>query len=113
MNEYLLSCGTTQRDKVQLELFGRLLTGTKDVLIGYKTSAIEITDESFLSKGEQPHQLRAVISNDNNAAMEGTVFELSEEEFLLADKYEPDGYEMSKVTLLSGKQAWVYMSIAV
>lgn len=34
MKEYLFSYGTLQRDEVQLELFGRLLTGKKDPLVG-------------------------------------------------------------------------------
>jgi hypothetical protein len=44
MKEYLFSYGTLQKEKVQSDLFGRLLTGTKDILRGYKTSSIKITD---------------------------------------------------------------------
>ncbi len=110
MKEYLFSYGTLQRDNVQLELFGRLLIGAKDILKGHKTFSIEITDELFLSKGEQQGQLTAVISNNKSDAIEGTVFEISEEELRRADEYEPDGYTRIKMKLESGNEAWVYMA---
>ena len=108
MNEYLFSYGTLQRDEVQIRLFGRFLTGKRDILRGYKTTTIEIADASFLSKGEQRQQQTLIISNDNAEALAGTVFELSKEELLQADKYEPAGYERHIVKLQSGIQAWVY-----
>ncbi len=110
MREYLFSYGTLQKNEVQLELFGRLLTGTQDILNGYKVSSNEITDESFLSRGEQKHQLTLVSSGDKEVNVEGTVFEITEDELLLADKYEPEEYKRVKVTLESGKQAWVYLA---
>ena len=110
MKEYLFSYGTLQKEKVQSDLFGRLLKGTRDILKGYKTSSIEITDESFLSKGEQKYQLTTVLSNDKNDFIEGMVFEVSEEEMLLADKYEPENYKRVKVELASGKKAWIYIA---
>lgn len=108
MKEYIFSYGTLQEDKVQLELFGRLLNGAQDVLRAYKSTSIEIKDESFLSKGEQKYQLTAIPSNGKNDFIEGTVFEISEEELLLADRYEPDGYQRIEVELESGKKAWIY-----
>jgi Gamma-glutamyl cyclotransferase, AIG2-like len=110
MKEYLYSYGTLQKDRVQLELFRRLLVGAKDILKGYKTCPIEIEDESFLSKGKKKNQLTAIFSDDAKDTIEGTVFEVSEEELLLADKYEPEGYERVEVTLESGKRAWVYLA---
>jgi gamma-glutamylcyclotransferase (GGCT)/AIG2-like uncharacterized protein YtfP len=110
MTEYLFSYGTLQKDEVQLELFGRRLARTKDFLKDYKVSSIEIRDESFLSKGEKKYQLTAIISDNTKDAIEGTVFEVSEEELLLADKYEPEGYKRVRVELESGKQAWVYLA---
>ena len=111
MKEYLFSYGTLQKEKVQMELFGRILQGTADILRGYKASAIEITDESFLSKGEQKNQQTAIFSKDKNDMIRGTAFEITEEELLLADKYEPDGYKRIKVALESGKEAWIYVSV--
>ncbi len=113
MEENLFSYGTLQKDKVQLELFRRLLNGNKDILKGYKLSSIEIKDESFLSKGEQKYQLIAMLSKDNTDTIEGTVFEISEEELLLSDKYEPDNYKRVKVVLQSGKEAWIYTAVKI
>lgn len=108
MKENLFSYGTLQKNEVQIELFGRLLNGTQDILEGYKTSLIEITDESFLAKGEEKFQKTLIRSKDIADLVEGTVFEISEEELLLADKYEPDNYQRVSVKLQSGKEAWIY-----
>ncbi len=93
MKEYIFSYGTLQKEKVQIELFGRIMQGSSDTLKGYRVSPIEIKDESFLSKGEQKYQRIAIPSNDKNDLIEGTVLEISEEELLLADKYEPEDYK--------------------
>ena len=108
MKEYLFSYGTLQKDKVQLDLFGRLLNGGKDILKGYKASIIEVTDEAFLAKGDGKYQRIAISTNDKNDSIEGTVFEVTAEELLHADKYEPEDYKRIKVELESGKKAWVY-----
>ncbi len=110
MKEYLFSYGTLQKDKVQLELFGRLLSGAKDILKGYKLSSIEIKDETFLSKGERKYQLTLISSKDDADVIEGMVFEISEEELIAADKYEPDNYQRIKVSLQSGEEAWIYVA---
>ena len=111
MKEFLFSYGTLQKEKVQMKLFGRLLQGTKDILEGYKISSIEIKDEAFLSTGEDTYQRTLTPSNNRVDKIEGTVFEISEEELLLADKYEPDNYKRIKVVLRSGKQAWTYVAL--
>jgi gamma-glutamylcyclotransferase (GGCT)/AIG2-like uncharacterized protein YtfP len=111
MNNCLFSYGTLQNEEVQLKLFGRVFKGSADTLQGYKTAAIEITDEAFLSKGEQKNQLTAIISEDKNDSIKGMAFEITEGELLLADKYEPVGYRRIKVTLASGKEAWIYVAV--
>ena len=111
MNEYLFSYGTLQKNEVQIELFGRLLNGAKDILTGYKISSIEIMDTAFLAKGEQKNQLTANSTNNKNDFIEGTVFQISEQELLSADKYEPDNFKRFKVKLDSGKTAWIYIAV--
>lgn len=111
MQELLFSYGTLQKDNVQMELFGRLLTGTRDVLQGYALSTIEIKDKAVLAKSEQPYHLIAIPSTDHTGTIEGVVFELSEEELHQADDYETDDYKRIKVTLQSGKAAWVYVAV--
>lgn len=108
MKEYLFSYGTLQEEEVQIDLFGRILKGTSDALIGYKMEMIEISDEIFLSRGEEEQQRTLIRSNNENDRIAGTVFEITKEELILADEYEPDVYKRIKVKLESGKEAWVY-----
>ncbi len=110
MSEYLFSYGTLQKDNVQLRLFGRSLNGVKDTLTGYKVSPIEITDEAFLAKGDGKFQKIATLTNDQNDSIEGTVFKVTNEELLHADKYEPRDYKRFQVELKSGKKAWIYVA---
>lgn len=49
----LFSYGTLQLEQVQLETFGRLLKGEKDILEGYKLTMIEIMDAEVLRKSNQ------------------------------------------------------------
>ena len=111
MTQLLFSYGTLQKKEVQVELFGRLLNGAKDILEGYKLASIEIRDESFLSKGNQETQKTLIPSSDNADIIEGTAFEISDEELLLADKYEPGNYKRARVKLQSGKEAWIYRAV--
>lgn len=108
MNEYLFSYGTLQKEKVQLEIFHRLLIGAKDSLKGHKLYTVEITDASFLARGEQRLQITAVPSGNSTDSIEGTVYEVSGQELDEADKYEPDRFKRKQVTLHSGKKAWIY-----
>ena len=110
MYENLFSYGTLQKQSIQLKLFGRVLNGTEDILRGYKLSSIEIKDESFLSKGEENIQLTVIPSLDKNDHIEGTVLEISEDELLLADNYEPDNYKRFEVELESGRKTWIYVA---
>jgi len=108
MRDHLFSYGTLQNNQVQIDLFGRILSGSKDILQGFKLAVIEITDEVFLSRGEQNTQRIAIATGDPQDQIEGMVFEVTVNELLHADKYEPSDYKRVKVTLASGKQAWVY-----
>jgi len=111
MNYYLFSYGTLQKRQVQIDLFGRVLPGRPDTLENYKVAPLEITDEAFLAKGEAQNQLTAIPSTDKNDNIKGTVFEVTEEELLHTDKYEPAGYKRIVVRLASGKKAWLYVFV--
>lgn len=110
MKEHLFSYGTLQKEKVQLELFGRVLNGSPDILRSYKAVTIEIGDESFLSRGEERYQQTLMATNDDNDTVAGTVLEITEEELLLADNYEPASYKRIYVVLESGNKAWIYLA---
>ena len=111
MQKLLFSYGTLQKDNVQRELFGRLLTGTRDILKGYELSTIEIKDKEVLAKSEQSYHLIAIPSKNNTGIIEGVVLEISTDELHQADDYETDDYKRIKVTLQSGKEAWVYVAV--
>jgi len=111
MTEHLFSYGTLQKENVQLDLFGRILKGSKDVLTGYETTVIEITDETFLAKGDGKNQRIAIATNNKADFIEGTVFEVTKEELLHADKYEPPNYKRIEIELESGKKAWIYVTV--
>jgi gamma-glutamylcyclotransferase (GGCT)/AIG2-like uncharacterized protein YtfP len=110
MKEYLFSYGTLQKQNVQVELFGRLLNGTRDVLEHYRIVEIEIRDEKFLATGADKYQKSLASSTDPNDAIEGMVFEMSQDELLIADRYEPANYKRIEVKLRSGKEAWIYIA---
>ena len=77
MKEYLFSYGTLQKEKKQIELFGRTLQGFADTLRGYKIATIEIKDELFLSKGEDKFQ-KTLVGTNNNIDVNCTVVKLIE-----------------------------------
>lgn len=110
MSEYLFSYGTLQKEDVQLKLFGRLLKGTRDVLTGYRLSGVEIRDKLFLAEGGDRYQQTLIPAEDEGESVGGTVFEISPEELILADRYEPESYERIRVALRSGREAWVYVA---
>lgn len=112
IKEHLFSYGTLQKENVQMDLFGRRLKGTPDALQGFKIEMIEITDESFLSKGEEKFQQTLVRSNNKEDRVKGTALELTSEELEITDKYEPVNYKRIKVLLQSGKEAWIYLANA-
>lgn len=109
--EKLFSYGTLQQEEVQLATFGRKLTGTQDALIGYKLSMLKITDSHVLAtSGKEFHP---IVSRTGHAddTVEGTVFEVTQQEILQADRYEVGDYQRIFAPLRSGKSAWVYVKI--
>jgi len=94
-----------------LNLFKRKLKGSKDILRGFKIEIIGITDEKFLSKGEDKFQKTIIATNDQKDFIEGTIFELTEKELSAADTYEPENYKRVKAKFESGREAWIYTSL--
>ena len=67
---------------------------------GYKVSTIEIMDTAFLSKREGKYQKMLMIY-DANDIVDRTALEITGDELVLADKYEPKNYKRIKVELKS------------
>lgn len=111
MSEYLFSYGILQRKEVQMKLYGRILEGSVDILKGYTTTTIRILDEAFLSRGEQKQQQTAMKSDSQTDSIKGTVFEITVDELLLSDSYEPENYKRINVVLESGRESWIYLAM--
>ncbi|HEX8778175.1 MAG TPA: gamma-glutamylcyclotransferase family protein [Rhodanobacter sp.] len=108
-SEYLFSYGTLQGEAVQLATFGRRLTGTPDLLRGYRLDMLAIRDASVVATSGAEHHPIASHTGDAAHAVPGTVFRLTPEELAQADAYEVDDYRRVAVMLASGLQAWMYM----
>ncbi|WP_276169032.1 gamma-glutamylcyclotransferase family protein [Zobellia alginiliquefaciens] len=96
---YLFTYGTLQDRSIQLQVFERLLNGFTDGLMGFR-----ISEEKIF--GRYP-----VIepTENKNQQVNGTVYELIDEELAKADQYEGSAYKKIKVDLISGVSAWVYV----
>ncbi len=106
---YLFSYGTLQLPYVQMANFGRLLEGVHDTLVGYYIEQIEITDADVLAQSAQKFHPILRYSGHMNDHVSGTAFAVSELDVVRADSYEVADYRRVAVTLLSGKDAWVYV----
>ena len=107
--EKLFSYGTLQQEGVQLSTFGRKLAGTQDALVGYKLSMLKITDPHVLTtSGKEFHPIVTFTGHEEDS-VEGTVFEVTQEEILRADSYEVGDYKRVFASLRSENSAWVYV----
>lgn len=105
----LFSYGTLQKEQVQIETFGRILKGEKDVLKGFKLEMLEITDPEVLRKSNQKYHPILVFSGNVEDEVEGVLFEVTEEEILKADEYEVDDYKRIETVFKSGKSGFIYV----
>lgn len=97
--EYLFTYGTLQDVQVQHYIFQRKLKGQPDTLPGFKRLENVVYDRYPL----------VIKTGHLQETVEGTVYEVSEEELHKADVYETSAYHRVKLSLLSGKSAWVYI----
>ncbi len=107
---YLFSYGTLQLERVQIENYGRLLKGRKDRLFGYKLDKLKITDTEVLKKSGIEFHPIAVKTDSPNDVIEGTIFEITEEELIETDKYEVNDYQRVLEKFASGENAWIYIA---
>jgi gamma-glutamylcyclotransferase (GGCT)/AIG2-like uncharacterized protein YtfP len=105
----LFSYGTLQLETVQLETFGRLLTGAVDALPGYSRTMVRITDPAVIAASGADHHPIVAATNHPDDCVEGMVFEITAEELAAADTYEVSDYKRVDVVLASGLRAWVYV----
>ena len=105
----LFSYGTLQQDGVQLSIFGRLLDGRVDALIGYAKSMVEVENPDVVAKSGKTHHPIVAFTGAIGDRVSGSVFEISDAELESADAYEVDAYERVLAPLASGRTAWVYV----
>ena len=108
--ENLFSYGTLREETVQLATFGRRLGGEPDALVGYSLKMIRIEDQNFVALSGAEHHRTIRFTGVASDSVEGTVLRVTGRELAQADAYEPAGYERVRVTLRSGRSAWVYVS---
>ncbi|MEP6783932.1 MAG: gamma-glutamylcyclotransferase family protein [Acidobacteriota bacterium] len=106
----LFSYGSLQDEDVQLSTFGRKLEGEKDLLVGYEPSLVKINDTGVSARLKKTHHDNVSKTEDDWSNVQGTVFELTDAELVMADGFEAQ-YNFKRVTvpLASGSDAWVYV----
>ncbi|HYE85512.1 MAG TPA: gamma-glutamylcyclotransferase family protein [Vicinamibacterales bacterium] len=106
----LFSYGTLQQEEVQLSTFGRTLKGEKDLLVGYEPSLVKIEDAAVAERLKKTHHDNVNATGDDWSSVQGTAFEVTDEELTKADSFEAQfNYKRVDVGLASGKHAWVYV----
>jgi gamma-glutamylcyclotransferase (GGCT)/AIG2-like uncharacterized protein YtfP len=106
----LFSYGTLQQEEVQVSTFGRKLDGEKDLLLGYEPALVKIPDPAVAARLGRTHHDNVSATGDDWSNVQGTVFEVTDEELAKADKFEAQFlYERVTAALASGKEAWVYV----
>jgi gamma-glutamylcyclotransferase (GGCT)/AIG2-like uncharacterized protein YtfP len=107
----LFSYGTLQQDAVQLDTFGRLLSGHPYTLVGYEQRMVAIDDPAVVALSGKAHHPIVVFTGEPDARVPGTVFEVTPAELEQADRYEVAAYTRVEGPLASGGTAWVYVAV--
>ena len=106
----LFSYGTLQQEDVQLSTFGRRLAGESDALVGYEPALVKIEEPAVAAALGKTHHANARHTGNESHRVPGTVFEVSEAELALGDRFEaPFQYRRVLARLASGRDAWVYV----
>lgn len=107
--ERLFSYGTLLLPRVQLDVFGRRIVSSEDVLAGYHVRHTEIEDTRVVAlSGLGTHPVLHRTGNRNDK-VSGRVLELTLDELDAADEYEVSLYTRARAVLASGREAWVYV----
>lgn len=101
--EKLFAYGSLRKKDIQETIFGRILKGTPDKLIGYTVQEINIEEEFGIV------QYPIIVATQNSTdCIDGIFYELSPKEIQLADQYEGMHYKRIQVELKSNEIVWVY-----
>ncbi|MEC5167369.1 gamma-glutamylcyclotransferase (GGCT)/AIG2-like uncharacterized protein YtfP [Flavobacterium sp. PL11] len=101
--EKLFAYASLKNEDHQKDLFGRILAGTPETLVGYILKEIEIEEEFGLAQYPiitETHKPEDTIS--------GIVYEVTKQELHQVDLYEGVHYKRVEVQLQSSQKAWAY-----
>jgi hypothetical protein len=105
----LFSYGTLQLEAVQRAVFGRLLEGRPDQMVGWTLVPLAITDAKVIeTSGKAVHTI-ARRTGPEADRVDGVVYLITPAELEAADRYEVDAYGRVEVDLASGAKAVVYI----
>jgi len=99
----LFSYGTLQHDDIQENIFGRILQGTPETLVGYALKKNQIEEEFGLI-----HYPIIVETHNPEDTINGIVYDITTKELHQADLYEGLHYKRVEVHLQSNQIAWAY-----
>ena len=102
--EHLFSYGTLRSKQIQMQLFNKVLTGTKDQLLGHKLKSLQIEEEFGMAD-----YVVAVPTSEASDPIHGIVFNILATDLAKVDIFESNAYKRVQVTLKSGTVAWVYI----
>jgi len=104
--EKLFAYGNLKEEDIQETVFGRVLKGTPETLVGYVVKEIKIEEEY----GIESYPIIEATENKNDT-ISGMVYETTFQELQLADRYEGKHYKRIKVQLQSDQTAWAFTAI--
>jgi hypothetical protein len=105
----LFSYGTLQLEAVQRSVFGRLLNGEPDAMVGWGLVPLRITDPEVIEKSGMAVHTIARRTGDPADRVPGVVYFITAADLAAADAYEVDAYGRVEVELASGRKAFVYV----
>lgn len=108
--EKLFSYGTLREAAVQRRLFGRLVPGVPDAVMGYRLAKITIADPDAIATSGTAEHLIIDPTGRTEDCVEGQVLELTLDELRIADVYEDVAYKRVRAQRRSGQgECWVYV----
>jgi hypothetical protein len=106
----LFSYGPLQQDGAQPSIFGRLLLGPTDELVGFEPSSVPIEDPRVADASGRTHHASVTFTGRGESRVSGTLCEVTDTELAAADhSHAPAGFRRVSLTLASEKVAWVYV----
>lgn len=110
-DQWLFSYGTLRDPAVQLALFGRRLVEAPDSLPGFRIDTIEIGDPDIVNlSGKATHLILRRVAEKERDSIIGVALSVTADDLAVADDYEGDHYQRIRVTLGSGRRAFVYVA---